>query len=89
MTQDGSADDRIARIERLMAQSVRLQASFQEAQAVMQRNMRQIEANNREIEANNRLIDQRLAEQDEMLQHLLQAVTLLQADIIRIDETRG
>lgn len=80
-------EDRMARVERIVAQSAQLQASLQEAQTLMQINMRAIEANNRRIEETNRRIDTQLQESGELLQQLLQSVAVMQADIVRIDET--
>ena len=103
-------DERLERMERLVASSIRLQKSFQEAHEIMQSNLRrneanwrqieanqrQIEANQRQIEENNRrieqdnvLLDAKIQESRELLDQLLQSVAVMQADIVRIDETHS
>ena len=110
-------DERLERMERLLASSIRLQKSFQEAHEIMQSNLRrneanwrqiesnqrqieanlrQIDANQRQIEENNRrieqdnvLLDAKIQESRELLDQLLQSVAVMQADIVRIDETHA
>ena len=75
-------DDRLARLELLMQASAHLNET-------MLRSQNRIQQNNRRIDETNRLIQQDLAEAKELLQQLLQAVAVMQADIVRIDETRA
>ena len=73
-------DDRLARLELLMQASAHLNET-------MLRSQNRIQLNNRRIDETNRLIQQDLAEAKELLQQILQTVAVLQADIVRIDET--
>ena len=75
-------EDRMARIELLMEASAHLNET-------MLRNQERLHQNNRRIDENNRLIEEDLAEAKELLQQLLQGVAVMQADIIRIDETHA
>ena len=82
-------DERLERIERLVERSIRLQQSFQEAHEIMQSNLRRNEENWRRIEQDNVRLEARIQESRELLDQLLQTVAVMQADIVRIDETRA
>ncbi len=68
-------EDRMARIELLMEASAHLNET-------MLRNQEMLHQNNRRIEEG-------LAEAKDLLQQILQTVAVMQADIVRIDETRA
>ncbi len=96
-------EDRMARMELLMERSIRLQQSFQAAHEIMQLNLRRneenwrsneenwrrIEQNVRRIEQDNVRLEEQMQESRELLEQLLQAVAVMQADIVRIDETHA
>ena len=75
-------DDRLARLELLMQASAHLNET-------MLRSQNRIQLNNRRIDETNRLIQQDLAEAKDLLQQILQTVAVMQADIVRIDETHS
>ena len=75
-------EDRIDRIDRLMEASTRLSET-------MLRNQEQLQQNHRVIDANLLLIEQGLLEAWDLLQPLTQAVSVLQAEVVRIDETHA
>ena len=75
-------EERMVRIERLMEASARLSETMLRNQEIMQ-------ANNRSIDENNRRIEQGLLEARDLLDQLVQAVAVMQAEIVRIDETHA
>ena len=78
-----------SRMERLMESSARLSEIMLRNQDQMQENYRRIDENYRRIDENNRLIEQSQLEAWTLLQQLMQAVAVMQADIVRIDETHA
>ena len=89
-------DERLERIERLVASSIRLQQSFQAAHQAMQLNLRRMEENWRRNEENwlliqqdNERLDAQIQESRGLLDQLLQTLAVMQADIVRIDEARA
>ena len=75
-------EDRMARMELLMEASAHLNQTMLQNQEMLHQNYRR-------IDENNRLIEEGLAEAKDLLQQILQTVAVMQADIVRIDETRA
>ena len=75
-------EDRMARMELLMEASAHLNET-------MLRNQELLHQNYRRIDENNRRIEEGLAEAKDLLQQILQTVAVMQADIVRIGETRA
>ena len=96
-------EERIDRLENLMAASVQLSEIMLRNQDQMRQNYRHIQENNRRneennrrneenwqrIEENNRLMEESQEEIRDLLQRLTQAVAVMQAEIVRIDETHS
>ena len=80
-------EERVERLENLMDLSIRLHESMQRSQAIMEQNQLRMDENHRELEENFRELRRNQAEMAELVQRLTQAVTVVQADIVRIDET--
>ena len=55
----------------------------------MDERQRQAEEWQRQSEEQQRLAEERQRERDELLQQIVQAVAVMQADIVRIDETHS
>ena len=82
-------EERMDRIENITLTTVRLcevmEANFQRMEANFQR----MEENYRVMAENQRAIAENQGEMRTLLQQLSQAVTVLQADVVRIDETHA
>ena len=75
-------EERIDRLENITLTTVRLLE-------VMDANFQRMEENYRVMAENQRVISENQAEMRTLLQQLSQAVTVLQADVVRIDETHA
>lgn len=75
-------EDRISSLESLTQLSITMTRILNEHMDAMDERQRQVEENQRRAE-------ERQRERDELLQQLLQAVAVMQADIVRIDETHS
>jgi len=75
-------EDRISSLESLTQLSITMTRILNEHMDAMDERQRQVEENQRRAE-------ERQRERDELLQQLLQAVGVMQADIVRIDETHS
>ena len=75
-------EDRISSLESLTQLSITMTRILNEHMDAMDERQRQVEENQRRAE-------ERQRERDELLQQLLQAVAVKQADIVRIDETHS
>ena len=89
-------EDRMARMELLMEASAHLNQTMLQNQEILRANHRQIEENLRRneenwrrMEQNNLRLEEQMQESRDLLQQILQTVALMQADIVRIDETRA
>ena len=89
-------EERIDRLENITLTTVRLcevmEANFQRMEENFQRmeeNFQRMDANFRRMEENFRVIAENQGEVRTLLQQLSQAVTVLQADAVRIDETHA
>ena len=56
---------------------------------MMEADLRRFEERQRQVEEAQRLAEEGQRRRDEMLQQLLQAVAVIQAEIVRIDETHS
>ena len=75
-------EERISSLESLMQLSITMTRILNEHMDAMDERQRQAEENQRQAE-------ERQRERDALLQQLLQAVAVMQADIVRIDETHS
>ena len=75
-------EDRIAHLESLAQMSVNLHRIMEDHMIAMEERQRQSEEWQRRTEEGQR-------QRDELLRQLLQAVAVMQADIVRIDETHS
>ena len=82
-------EDRISGLESFAQLSATMTRILNEHMDVMDERQRQAEEWQRQAEDWQRQADSRQLQRDKLLQQLLQAVALMQADIIRIDETRS
>ncbi len=82
-------EERIDRLESLLEASVLLAETMQRNHDRMRENQRRNEENWQRIEENNRLMEESQEEIRDLLQRLTQAVAVMQAEIVRIDETHA
>ncbi len=75
-------EDRISSLESLAQLSISMTRILNEHMDAMDERQRQ-------VEEQQRLAKVRKRERDELLQQMLQAVAVLQADVVRIDETHS
>ena len=75
-------EDRISSLESLTQMSMTMLR-------IMNEHMDAMDERQRQAEENQRLAEERQRERDELLQQMLQAVAVMQADIVRIDETHS
>ncbi len=75
-------EDRISSLESVVQMSVTMQRILNEHMNLMDERQRETDEWQRQTELRQR-------ERDELLQQLLQAVAVMQADIVRIDETHN
>ena len=75
-------EDRISSLESIIQMSVTMQRIMNDHMDVMDERQRQTEEWQRQAE-------ERRRERDDLMQQLLQAVAVMQADIVRIDQTRN
>ena len=93
-------EERINRLERLMETSIRVGETLQQNQEIMLANQQRNEENRLEIQRRNeenqrrneedlRRLEQSHLEVWDLLQQLIQAMAVMQAEIVRIDETHS
>ena len=85
-------EDRIGSRESIMQMTVTMQRIMNEHMNVIDERQRAeelAEARQRQMEQWQRQAEERQGERDELMQQLLQAVAVMQADIVRIDETHN
>ena len=75
-------EDRISSLESLTQMSMTMLR-------IMNEHMDAMDERQRRAEEQQRLAEERQRERDELLQQMLQAVAVMQADIVRIDETHS
>lgn len=75
-------EDRISSLESLTQLSITMTR-------ILNEHMNAMDERQRQAEENQRLAEERQRERDELLQQLVQAVAVMQADIVRIDETHS
>lgn len=80
-------ENRITRLESLTQLSISMTRILNEHMNAMDERQRQAEERQRQAEEQQLLAAERQRERDELLQQMLQAVAVMQADIVRIDET--
>ena len=82
-------EDRISSLESLAQLSISMTRILNDHMDAMDERQRQAEEWQRQAEEQQRLAEERQQERNELLQQLLQAVAVLQADVVRIDETHS
>ena len=82
-------EDRISSLESVLQMSVTMQRIINEHMNLMDGSQRDMEESQRRMEERQRQAEERQRERDESMQQLLQAVAVMQADIVRIDETHN
>ena len=82
-------EDRLSSLESFAQMSATLTRIISEHMNVMDERQRQSEQWQEQAEQWQRQADERQRQRDELLQQLLQTVVVMQADIVRIDETRS
>ena len=86
-------EDRISSLESIVQMSVTMTRILNDHVDAMedrqQEWQRQMERWQRQMERWQRQAEERQRERDELMQQLLQAVAVMQADIVRIDETHN
>ena len=82
-------EDRISSPESLTQLSITMTRILNEHMDAMDERQRQAEEWQRQAEEQQRQAEERQQERDELLQQLVQAVAVMQADIVRIDETHS
>ena len=75
-------EDRISSLESLTQLSITMTR-------ILNEHMNAMDERQRQAEENQRLAEERQRERDELLEQLVQAVAVMQADIVRIDETHS
>jgi hypothetical protein len=74
-------EDRIRNLENFALVSVEIHRLMEESQRRMEESQRRMEASQRQMEESQR-------QRDEVMERMAHAIALIQADIVRIDETR-
>ena len=82
-------EDRISSLESMAQLSTTMTRILNEHMNAMDERQRQTEEWQRQAEEQQRLAEERQRERDELLQQIVQAVAVMQADIVRIDETHS
>ncbi len=82
-------EDRISSLESMAQLSITMTRILNEHMNAMDERQRQAEEWQRQSEEQQRLAEERQRERDELLQQIVQAVAVMQADIVRIDETHS
>ena len=82
-------EDRISSLESLTQLSISMLRIMNDHMDAMDERQRQAEEWQRQAEENQRQAEERQRERDALLQQLLQTVAVMQADIVRIDETHS
>jgi len=82
-------EDRISSLESMAQLSMTMTRILNEHMNAMDERQRQAEEWQRQSEEQQQLAEERQRERDELLQQLVQAVAVMQADIVRIDETHS
>ena len=81
-------EERIRNLENFALVSVEIQRLMDESQRRMEASYRRMEETQRRMEESLRQMEESQRQRDEVMDRMAQAITLIQADIIRIDETR-
>ena len=103
MQNNGNMEDRVSTLEILMELSATLAQEMEARQQRMEARQQRMEARQQRMEENQRRMEEDLQyfdeehhlleesgrRRDELLQQLLQGVAVMQADIVRIDETHS
>ncbi len=82
-------EDRISSLESMAQLPITMTRILNEHMNAMDERQRQAEEWQRQSEEQQRLAEERQRERDELLQQIVQAVAVMQADIVRIDETHS
>ncbi len=82
-------EDRVSRLEDIARLSVTLSRIMEENLSRLEQDQRRAEQEHRRAEEAQQRRDEAQQLRDEVLQQLIQAVAVLQADIVRIDETHS
>lgn len=81
--------DRVSRLESLNQLSVNMTRIINDHMDAMDERQRQTEEWLRQVEERQRQAEERQIQKDQLLQQMLQTVAVMQADIVRIDETHS
>lgn len=82
-------EDRISRLESLNQLSVNMTRIIMDHMDAMDERQRQNEEWLRQVEERQRQAEERQIQRDQLLQQMLNTVAVMQADIVRIDETHS
>ena len=82
-------EDRISRLESLNQLSVNMTRIIMDHMDAMDERQRQNEEWLRQVEERQRQAEERQIQRDQLLQQMLHTVAVMQADIVRIDETHS
>ena len=82
-------EDRVSSLESFAQMSATLTRILNDHVNMMEDRQQETEEWQRRVEEWQRGAEERRRERDELLQQLLQAVAVMQADIVRIDETHN
>lgn len=81
-------EERLRNLERFSLISVEIHRLMEESQRRMEESYRRMEESQRRMEETLRQVEESQRQRDEVMDRMAQAITLIQADIVRIDETR-
>ncbi len=81
-------EERIRNIEEFAQYATDMIVIMDEDQRAMRASLRRLRESVERLEESMQRLEENEARRDEVLQRMLQAVAVIQADIVRIDETR-
>jgi hypothetical protein len=82
-------EDRIRRLENFAQLATTLAVEMEAAQRRMEAAQLRMEESQRRMEESQRQMEESQRMRDELLEQMLQAVAVIQAEIVRIDETHS
>ena len=82
-------EERIRNIEDFTQYATEMIILMEEDRRAMREAIRRLEESVRRLEESTQRLDENADRRDELMQRLLQTVAVIQADIVRIDETRS
>lgn len=81
-------EERMRNMESFAHLSVEIHLLMEESQRRMEDSYRRMEESQRRMEETLRQVEESQRQRDEVMDRMAQAIALIQADIVRIDETR-